>query len=187
MKRILAIATSLFLLTSAASNAQVNSPPNSGRAPPGEHAPGANRPARENRPANVPPRPARPAPGRPNQPQRPPSAGRPPAPRPPGAGRPHYARPLPPRGNQFRHRGRSYNRIRGPAFVWPRGWSYRRWSIGALFPSLFLGPAYFYNNYATLGLQAPPPGYAWVRFGPDLVLVNLSTRAIEDVVYGVFM
>ncbi|HTH97294.1 MAG TPA: RcnB family protein [Stellaceae bacterium] len=100
---------------------------------------------------------------------------------------PHYAKPLPPRGNQFWHRGRYYNRVRGPAFTWPRGWSYRRWSIGALFPGIFLTPTYFYGNYAPLGLQAPLPGYAWVRYGSDLVLVNLSSRVIEDVVYGVFM
>jgi hypothetical protein len=96
-------------------------------------------------------------------------------------------RPLPPRGNQFYHRGQYYGRIRGPAFVWPRGWHYRHYGIGVVFPRFFLTPNYYYNDYVALGLQAPPPGYAWVRFGPDLILVNLTTGVTEDVVYGVFL
>ncbi len=83
--------------------------------------------------------------------------------------------------------GFRFNRTRGPAFVWPRGYSYRRWGIGAILPSVFLAPAFFYTGWASLGLQAPVPGYSWVRNGPDLVLVNLSTGEIEDVIYGVFL
>jgi Ni/Co efflux regulator RcnB len=71
--------------------------------------------------------------------------------------------------------------------VWPRGYSYRRWGIGALLPSVFLAQAYFYTGWGALGLQAPVPGYTWVRYGPDLLLVNLTTREIEDVIYGVFL
>jgi Ni/Co efflux regulator RcnB len=91
-----------------------------------------------------------------------------------------------PQGHQFFHRGHAFTRIHGPAFVWPHGWRYRRWSIGVVFPVLFLAPEYYYNDWAALELQAPPPGYAWVRFGPDLVLVNIESRVVEDVVYGVF-
>jgi Ni/Co efflux regulator RcnB len=71
--------------------------------------------------------------------------------------------------------------------VWPRGYRYRHWSVGALLPALFVGSGYFYSDYAALGLEPPPPGCAWVRYGPDLVLVNLTTRVILDVVYGVFL
>jgi hypothetical protein len=35
--------------------------------------------------------------------------------------------------------------------------------------------------------QPLPPGYAGVRFGPDLLLVNLGTDEVEDVIYGVFL
>jgi Ni/Co efflux regulator RcnB len=94
---------------------------------------------------------------------------------------------LPPRGNQFWHRGTYYPRIRVPAFAYPPGWRYRRWAVGAVLPPLFLAPAYFYPGWAALGLGAPPPGYAWVRFGPDLLEVNLGTGEVEDVVYGVFL
>jgi len=37
-----------------------------------------------------------------------------------------------------------------------------------------------------MGLQPPPPGFQWVRQGPDVVLVNLRTGQIIDVAYGVF-
>jgi Ni/Co efflux regulator RcnB len=78
------------------------------------------------------------------------------------------------------------NRIHGPAFHYPRGMHYRRWSVGGIFPRVFLTPSYFYSGWGALGLAAPAPGYAWVRYGPDLVLVNISTGQVENVVYGVF-
>jgi Ni/Co efflux regulator RcnB len=104
----------------------------------------------------------------------------------PGTRPPHHGRPNNGHRGEFRHRGRYYKRIHGPRFIYPPGWGYRRWSIGVIFPPIFLSPTYFYNGWGALGLQAPAPGYAWVRYGPDLVLVNLSTREVEDVVYGVF-
>jgi Ni/Co efflux regulator RcnB len=32
----------------------------------------------------------------------------------------------------------------------------------------------------------PPKGYRWVRYGPDLLLVNVRTGRISDVIYGAF-
>lgn len=95
-------------------------------------------------------------------------------------------RPLPPRGNQFYHRGHAFNRVHVAPFVYPHGWHYRRWGIGGVLPRIFWSPTYYYTGWAALGLQAPVPGYQWVRFGPDLLLVNVVTGQIEDVVYGVF-
>jgi hypothetical protein len=176
MKRSLIVAAALGLLlpgVAAAQQPQTPEPPRPGERP----APQAPRPAA--------PRP----PGRPAPP-----APRPPAVRPPLAGRPMdrrgppvYVRPLPPRGNQFWHRGQYYGRIQGPPFVYPRGYGYRRWAIGAVLPPLLFAPSYYYSGYAQLGLQAPPPGYAWVRYGPDLILVNIDNGDVEDVVYGAFL
>jgi len=53
-------------------------------------------------------------------------------------------------------------------------------------PSLFLTSAYIYQDYWHLGIGAPPPGYYWVRYGPDLLLVDRRTRRIADVIYGAF-
>jgi len=160
-------------------------PPGNPNAPGNPRPPGnPNGPGKPNPPGR-PPRPPQPQPG-PKPPT--PSPGRPPHAGPPGPHRPPpYVRPLPPRGNQFWHRGQYYGRIPGPAYAYPPGWHYRQWMIGARLPPVFLAPTYFFQGWAALGLEAPVPGYAWVRFGPDLLLVNLSTNEVEDVVYGVFL
>lgn len=167
--RILIVAAALSLALPGLSMAQQDQ-----RGRPAEQRPAAS-PARP-QPPRPQPQPPRPQPGRPSLVVRP--GYRPP---------PTAVQPLPPRGNQFWHRGQYYSRIRGPAYAYPPGWQYRRWLIGARLPPLLVAPGYFFAGWAALGLQNPPPGYAWVRFGPDLLLVNLSTDEVEDVVYGVFL
>lgn len=134
-----------------------------------------NRPNRPNRPDNgrptiqpVPNRPGRPNHGRPNN-------GRPTIQ--PVPNRPVY---------QPGRRPPSYHRIRGPIFRYPHGYSYRRWGIGAILPHLFLSSYYYWTDWRALGLLPPPPGYVWVRYGPDLLLVNRYTGRIADVIYGAF-
>lgn len=106
---------------------------------------------------------------------------RPPEMRPPGVRpTPGFNRP------QFNWRGRSYNPIRGPLFRYPPGYGYRRWGIGAFLPGLFFASTYYYDDWRGLGIEPPPPGRRWVRYGPDLLLVNLRTRRVEDVIYGAF-
>ncbi|MGB6534933.1 MAG: RcnB family protein [Xanthobacteraceae bacterium] len=84
-------------------------------------------------------------------------------------------------------RGHSIHRVHfAHPWVYPPGWGYRRWAVGAVLPALFLAPAYYYSGWANLGLTAPPPGYQWVQYGPDLLLVNVSTGQVADTVYGVF-
>jgi Ni/Co efflux regulator RcnB len=145
-----------------------------------------SRPSRPNRPSNerptiqpVPNRPSRPNERPtiqpvPNRPNRPPNANRP--------GRPSI-QPVP---NRPGHRPPHFRPIRGPAFHYPRGYHYRHWSIGLVLPSIFLSNYYFWNDWAALGLYPPPPGYVWVRYGPDLLLVNRHTGRIRDVIYGAF-
>jgi Ni/Co efflux regulator RcnB len=71
-------------------------------------------------------------------------------------------------------------------FRYPPGYAYRRWNRGQTLPLLFLGAAYYFTNYAVLGLDPPPWGYQWVRYGPDVLLVNIRTGEIMDVEYNVF-
>ena len=137
-------------------------PPNPGR--PGQgHRPGGGgghiRPPRPTpgRPSIQPVRPVRPQPGRPNRP-------------------PHRHGVRPPH----------FRPIRGPAFRYPHGYSYRRWTAGLFLPGLFLSSLYYINDYAGLGIDPPPPGYRWVRYGPDLLLVQIGTRRIADVIYNAF-
>ncbi len=94
---------------------------------------------------------------------------RPVSPHRPGAGRPPNFRPIP-----------------GPAFRYPHGYRYRRWTVGLFLPAVFFSSYYYYNDYWRLGLGAPPYGYRWVRYGPDLLLVEVRSRRVVDVVYGAF-
>jgi len=136
MIRALMVAAALGLLLPGISVAQQR-PPDAGASarPGGKPGMPENRPGRPNPPAQ-PNRPSRPQPVKP-QPVRPqPVRPQPVRPMPPQAGRPGnrprpvVTQPLPPRGNQFWHRGKYYSRLRGPAFAYPRGYQYRRWSIG---------------------------------------------------------
>jgi Ni/Co efflux regulator RcnB len=77
-------------------------------------------------------------------------------------------------------------RVHASAFRYPNGYSYRRWSAGSILPSLFLSSYYFYNDWSAVGAYPPPPGYIWVRYGPDLLLVSRRSGRIRDVIYGVF-
>lgn len=55
-----------------------------------------------------------------------------------------------------------------------------------LLPGLFLSPTYYYEDYWRMGLEGPPWGYRWVRYGPDLLLVETRTGRVADVIYGAF-
>lgn len=56
-----------------------------------------------------------------------------------------------------------------------------------MLPALFLASTYYYDSYASVGLPPPPAGARWVRYGPDLLLVDVRSGAIIDVAYGVFL
>jgi len=90
-----------------------------------------------------------------------------------------------PGGRQFGYHGHMINRVHLAPFVYPGGWAYRQWAIGMALPALFLAPAYFYADWAALGLAPPQPGFQWVRYGPDLLLVDVNTGQVVDAVYGV--
>jgi Ni/Co efflux regulator RcnB len=102
----------------------------------------------------------------------------------PAAERPPHIGKRP--AHRFLSAGGWHRSIRGPAFTYPSGFRYQTWTTGGILPPVFLAAPYFYDGYATLGLAPPPGGYQWVRYGPDLLLVNVHTGRIADVVDGVF-
>jgi Ni/Co efflux regulator RcnB len=139
----------------------------------------------DRKPQTKPARPGhnRPQPGRPSiQPVRPPHNGNRPGHRPPITIQP--IKPTKP----YRpgHRPPTFRPIHRPGFHYPHGYRYRRWHIGLVLPHIFLSHYYYVNDWNLLGLGPPPPGYVWVRYGPDLLLVNRYNGRIADVIYGAF-
>jgi Ni/Co efflux regulator RcnB len=84
--------------------------------------------------------------------------------------------------SKFSYKGRHWNRVRGPGWVAPPGYAYRRYSVGAYLPAPFLS-ASFYVDPVGIGIGLPVAGYGkhWVRVGNDLYLVNGRGRIIEVV------
>lgn len=83
---------------------------------------------------------------------------------------------------KFNYKGRSWARVRGPAWVAPPGYAYRRYTVGAYLPAPYLS-AGFYVDPVGIGITLPVAGYGkhWVRVGDDLYLVNARGRVIEVV------
>lgn len=189
MKWLPLVSASLLLVPEIAVAQQAAPQQRPGAGQPGRPGSGARptQPGQGQRPPGVRP---------PNPGVRPPNPGvRPPRPG-PGGQRPPTTRPvpLPGPGNGHRppqrppswHRPPNFRPIPAPVYRYPRGHHYRRWSIGLILPSLFLSTAYYFDNYNNYGIYPPPPGHRWVRYGPDLLLVNTRNGRIDDVLYGVF-
>jgi hypothetical protein len=90
-------------------------------------------------------------------------------------------------GHYFSFGGHSFPQFAVPVYQWPQGYGYTHYSIGDSFPQAFWMPRYVIADYANYNLDAPPPGYQWVRFGPDLLLVNVGTGQIAQAAYGAFI
>jgi len=83
---------------------------------------------------------------------------------------------------------RNHNRdiFRAPAYVGPRGYRYR-----PLAPGHRLEPAYFGQRYVIADpyryrLPRAAPAERWVRYGNDVVLVNIRTGRVVNVYSGFF-
>jgi len=79
-------------------------------------------------------------------------------------------------GNRYRAQSRYY---------YPRGHSLRSWSIGFRLPSVYYAPSY-YVDYRPYGLSAPPYGCRWIRADRDVLLVDLASGEIVDILYGFY-
>jgi Ni/Co efflux regulator RcnB len=84
------------------------------------------------------------------------------------------------------HGYRGGGRFRVSTYRYPSGYGYRRWDFGAFLPFVFLAPDYTLYQYWVYGLPAPPPGYHWIRVGPDALLVRYGDGYVLDVIYGIF-
>ena len=79
----------------------------------------------------------------------------------------------------------SPSRYRGAYWRPPEGFYVRSWRYGEVLPRGWYGPDYRLFDWWSFALPEPPPGYDWVRVGPDALLVDDYGR-IYQVVRGVF-
>jgi Ni/Co efflux regulator RcnB len=84
------------------------------------------------------------------------------------------------------HWGWNGRPVHAGAYVFPHGHRYHRRHPGERLPLIFLSEIYDFADYAAAGFDDPPDGYEWIRYGPDLLLVDLDTGEVADVEYGVF-
>ena len=81
---------------------------------------------------------------------------------------------------RYSYGGRYYDAVRAPRWVAPRGWSYRRYNVGAYVPSFFLGGSYIVDPLRFgIRVRAAGPNRHWIRVGDDLYLVNRRGRVIQ--------
>lgn len=85
---------------------------------------------------------------------------------------------------KWSYEGKRFDKIKGPDFVAPAGWSRRSYGVGDFIPRVFLAGAYVVDG-ASVGLPAPASGRSWVRVGTDVYLVS-GRGNVMDVVPGVY-
>ena len=89
-------------------------------------------------------------------------------------------------GGHFSYRGRQFAALHDRPYRWPHGYYYQRFYVGGRLPPTFWVSDYYFTDYEAIGLAAPEPGFQWVRYGPDLLLVNMNTGEIADTVYDAY-
>jgi Ni/Co efflux regulator RcnB len=89
-------------------------------------------------------------------------------------------------GRTYLYHGQHFASFRVGRYRWPQGYAYRRYGIGYRLPPIFWIPDYYVLDYSDYGVEAPPDGFQWVRYGPDLLLINTVTGDVTNVVYGAF-
>jgi len=64
-----------------------------------------------------------------------------------------------------------------------RNWNYRPVAVGHHLQSNFYGSRYYINDYGSYHLRAPGRYQRWIRYGDDLLLVNVRTGRVLDVIH----
>jgi Ni/Co efflux regulator RcnB len=83
---------------------------------------------------------------------------------------------------------RRYNRntYHLPRYYAPRGYAYRRWSPGYRIDPWFYGQNYWISDPWAYRLPPAYGSYRWVRYYDDVVLIDVRTGLIADIIYSFF-
>ncbi|HKT15391.1 MAG TPA: RcnB family protein [Allosphingosinicella sp.] len=75
------------------------------------------------------------------------------------------------------------DRRRHVAYVSPyRGWKYRPVTVGYQLRPAFYGTRYYISDFGRYNLRAPGRWQRWIRYGDDLLLVNVRTGRVIQVI-----
>lgn len=78
-------------------------------------------------------------------------------------------------------RDRSHRRV---AYAAPyRNWRYRPVTVGYRLQPAFYGSRYYISDYGRYNLRMPHRWERWIRYGDDLLLVNLRTGRVLRVIH----
>ena len=80
----------------------------------------------------------------------------------------------------------SHDRFRAGPYRPPYGYYVRAWGFGDILPRGWFSEPYWIGDFLDYGLPYPPPGYEWVRVGPDALMVDSYTGRIAQVIRGIF-
>jgi Ni/Co efflux regulator RcnB len=89
-----------------------------------------------------------------------------------------------------RHRNHNQKQVRRHNRGWTayaapvRNWRYRPVTVGYTLQPAFFGQRYFVSNYNTYQLRAPGRHQRWVRYGDDLLLVNVRNGRVLQVIHN---
>ena len=86
---------------------------------------------------------------------------------------------------RYRDLNRSHYRI-GRYYAPYHGWNYRRFSIGLFLEPLFYSSHYWISDPWYYRLPPAYPGTRWVRYYDDVLLVDMYTGEVIDVIYDFF-
>ncbi len=84
------------------------------------------------------------------------------------------------------YRSRHRNAYRQPRYEARHGYSYRRWYPGYRWDSWYYSSSFWINNPWSYRLPPVDGPYRWVRYYDDVVLVDIETGEIIDIIYGFF-
>jgi hypothetical protein len=87
--------------------------------------------------------------------------------------------------SDYRYRYRDRYRL-GRYYSPYNNWSYSRFSIGFFLQPLFYSQRYWIGDPYYYRLPPAPPGTQWVRYYNDVVLVDVYTGEVVDVIYNFF-
>lgn len=85
-----------------------------------------------------------------------------------------------------RWRNQNRERFHAPRYWEPRNYSYHRWSIGIRIDPFFFGNRYWINDPDYYRLPPAYGPYRWVRYYDDVMLVDVRSGLIVDIIYDFF-